>query len=195
MRRNPLILAASFTVCLVLVAPAKAAADVFLSGFGGATFIDDGKNKGNFGGGIGLGGLVSVEFEAARTQLGNYTGIPAVDLNAHLSTYMGNLMFRLPRGPIQPYVSAGAGIVRLSGSVDVPFLGSAFSASADDVGWNFGGGVMFFPGSNIGFRGDVRRFQAGDLSWDEITDVGGLNDLPLPKANFWRATGGVTFRF
>ena len=134
----------------MLVAPAKAAADVFLSGFGGATFIDDGKNKGNFGGGIGLGGLVSVEFEAARTPLGNYTGIPAVDLNAHLSTYMGNLMFRLPRGPIQPYVSAGAGIVRLSGSVDVPFLGSVFSASADDVGWNFGGGVMFLPSTNIG---------------------------------------------
>ena len=195
MRRNSLVLAASFAVCLVLVAPAKAAADVFLSGFGGATFIDDGKNKGNFGGGIGLGGLVSVEFEAARTQLGSYAGIPVVDLNARLSTYMGNLMFRLPRGPIQPYVSAGAGIVRLSGSVDVPFLGSVFSASADDVGWNFGGGVMFFPSTNIGLRADVRRFQTGDLSWDEITDVGGLNDLPLPKANFWRATGGVTFKF
>ena len=195
MRRNSLVLAASFAVCLVLVAPAPAAADVFLSGFGGATFIDDGKNKGNFGGGIGLGGLVSVEFEAARTQLGSYAGIPVVDLNARLSTYMGNLMFRLPRGPIQPYVSGGAGIVRLSGSVDVPFLGSVFSASADDVGWNFGGGVMFFPSTNIGLRADVRRFQTGDLSWDEITDVGGLNDLPLPKANFWRATGGVTFKF
>lgn len=195
MRRNSLTLAACCAACLVLVAPAKAAADVFLSGFGGATFIDDGKNKGTFGGGIGLGGLVSVEFEAARTQLGGYTGIPGVDLNARLSTYMGNLMFRLPRGPIQPYVSAGAGIVRLSGSVDVPFLGSVFSASADDVGWNFGGGVMFFPSTNIGLRADVRRFQAGDLSWDEITDVGGLDDLPLPKANFWRATGGVTFKF
>jgi len=63
------------------------------------------------------------------------------------------------------------------------------------VGWNFGGGVMFFPSTNIGLRADVRRFQAGDLSWDEITDVGGLDDLPLPKANFWRATGGVTFKF
>ena len=79
--------------------------------------------------------------------------------------------------------------------MDVPFLGSVFSASADDVGWNFGGGVMFFPSTNIGLRADVRRFQAGDLPWDEITDVGGLDDLPLPKANFWRATGGVTFKF
>ena len=179
----------------MLIAPGKAAADVFLSGFGGATFIDDGQNKGTFGGGIGVGGLVSLEFEAARTGLGSYTGIPVVDLNARLSTYMGNLMFRVPRGPIQPYVSAGAGIVRLSGNVDVPFLGSVFSASADDVGWNFGGGVMFFPGTNVGVRADVRRFQTSDLSWDEITDVGGLDDIPLPKADFWRVTGGVTFKF
>ena len=176
------------------MAPAKAAADVFLSPFGAATFIDDGRNKRTFGAGIGLGGLVSVEFEAARTLLGSYTGIPVVDLNARMTTYMGNLMFRLPRGPIQPYVSGGAGIVRFSGSVDVPFVGSVFSASADDVGWNVGGGVMFFPGTNIGLRADVRRFQTSDLSWDEITDIGGLDDLPLPKTNFWRATGGVTFR-
>jgi opacity protein-like surface antigen len=179
---------------MVLV-PAKAAAEVFLTPFAGVTFIDNEHKKGTFGAGVGFGGLVSLEFEAARTLLGSYTGIPVVDLNARVSTFMGNLMFRVPRGPVQPYVSAGAGIVRLTGSVDVPFLGSVFSASADDVGWNFGGGLMLFPGTNVGLRADVRRFQTGELSWDDITDVGGLDDLPLPKVNFWRATGGLTFRF
>jgi opacity protein-like surface antigen len=195
MRRNSSILAAAFALFLVLVAPAKAAADFFLTPFAGVTFLDGEHNKGTFGAGIGFGGLVSVEFEAASTPLGSYKGIPVVDLNARVGTYMGNLMFRLPRGPIQPYVSGGAGIVRLTGSADVPFLGSVFSASADDVGYNIGGGVMIFPGTNIGIRADIRRFQTGTLSWNDVTDIDGLDDLPLPKVNFWRATGGVTFKF
>ena len=177
----------------MFVAPAKAAAEVFLTGSGGVTFLDE-QNKGTFGGSVGVGGLVSLEFEAARTSLGSFTGIPGVDLDARLSTYMGNLMLRLPRGPIQPYVSGGAGIVRLSGGVDVPFVGSVFSASADDVGYNFGGGVIF-PGTNVGFRADLRRFHAGNLSWDDITGIEGLDDVPLPKVNFWRATGGIIFKF
>jgi len=179
----------------MLFSPAKAAAEVFLTGFGGVTFLDDEHKKGTFGGSVGVGGLVSLEFEAGRTNLGSFTGIPVVDLNARVSTYMGNLMFRIPRGPIQPYVTGGVGIVRLTGSVDVPFLGSVFSASADDVAYNFGGGVMIFPGTNVGLRADIRRFQTGDISWDDIADIGGLDDLPLPKVNFWRATGGLTFKF
>jgi opacity protein-like surface antigen len=183
---------------LALVAPARAAADVLFTPFAGITFIDfvdKDSRKGTFGASIGVGGVVGIEFEAARTLLGSYTGIPVVDLNAHVTTFMGNLVLRMPRGPIQPYVSGGAGIVRLTGSVNVPIVGNLVSASADDFGWNFGGGLMLFPTSNFGLRGDIRRFQTGDLSWNEITDIGGLDDLPLPKVDFWRATAGVTFKF
>jgi opacity protein-like surface antigen len=121
--------------------------------------------------------------------------VPVVDFNARVTTYMGNLMLRLPRGPIQPYISGGGGIVQLTGSVDVPFLGQIVSASADDFGWNVGGGLMVLPTPNVGFRADLRRFQTGDIAWDDITDIGGLDDIPLPKVNFWRATGGLVFRY
>lgn len=178
----------------MLVSPARASAEVFFSPFAGVTLLDDEHKKGTFGAAIGVGSFVSVEFEGARTLLGSFQEIPVVDLNARVTTIMGNLMIRA-RGPIQPYVTGGAGIVRLTGSVDVPFLGSVFSASADDFGWNFGGGVMFFPGTKVGVRADIRRFQTGTLSWDDITDVEGIDDLPLPQVDFWRATGGITFRF
>lgn len=175
--------------------PARASADVFVTPFAGVTFIDEDNRKGTFGAAIGVGGFIGLEFEAARTLLGSYEGIPVVDLNARVTTYMGNLMVRLPRGPIQPYVSGGGGIVRLTGSVDIPFIGQIVSASADDFGWNVGGGLMLLPTPNIGLRGDIRRFQTGSLSWDEITDIGGLDDIPLPKVDFWRATGGIVFKF
>ena len=104
-----------------------------------------------------------------------------------MTTYMGNLVCALPTGPIQPYGSAGVGVVRVTGSLDVPFLGDVVSASAQDVGWNVGGGVYLFPAPNIGLRADVRRFQTGDVSWE---DIAGIGDLPLPKLDFWRATAG-----
>lgn len=195
MRHLSRILAGGLAATLILFAPAAAAADVFFTPFAGVTFIDDEHKKTTFGGSVGVGGLVSLEFEAARTTLGSFTDIPVVDLKARVTTYMGNLMFRLPKGPIQPYVSAGAGIVKLSGDVVVPFVGTVFSASADDVGWNFGGGVMLFPVSTVGLRADVRRFQTGELSWNDITNVDGIGDLPLPKVDFWRATGGLTIKF
>jgi opacity protein-like surface antigen len=168
---------------------------VFVTPFAGATFIDADNRKTTFGASIGVGGFVAVEFDAARTLLGSYTDIPVVDLNARVTTYMGNLVVRLPHGPIQPYVSGGAGIVQVTGSVDVPFLGSIVSVSAEDFGWNFGGGLMVFPAPNVGIRADLRRFQTDDVSWDDLTSIGGLDELPLPKVDFWRATGGLTFRF
>jgi hypothetical protein len=74
----------------------------------------------------------------------------------------------------------------------VPLLGNVVSASAQDVAWNVGGGVYLFPSETIGLRADVRRFQTGDLSWENIR---GLGDLPLPTLDFWRATVGVTLKF
>ena len=43
---------------------------------------------------------------------GEADDLPVVDLNARLTTFMGNLLVRLPAGPIQPYVTGGAGVVR-----------------------------------------------------------------------------------
>jgi opacity protein-like surface antigen len=174
-----------------LLQPATALADIRATAFAGTTRIEE-SNKGTFGAAVTLGGLIGVEFEAARILLGGLDDIDFVDVDASLTTYMGNLVVRLPTGPIQPYGSAGVGVVRVTGDVDVPFFGDVISASASDVGWNIGGGVYLFPLPNFGLRADVRRFQTGDVSWEDIADIG---DLPLPKFNFWRATAGVTFKF
>ena len=43
--------------------------------------------------------------------------------NVIAASNMGNLVLRAPTGPIQPYGSAGVGVVRVTGNLDVPFLG------------------------------------------------------------------------
>jgi len=182
-------LALVFAAALATAQPASA--DIRGTLFGGTTRIEE-TNKGTFGAAVTFGGLLGVEFEAARTLLGDLASVGPVDVEASLQTYMGNLVLRAPTGPIQPYGSAGIGLVKITGDINVPFLGSVISASAQDVGWNVGGGVYLFPLPNLGFRADVRRFQTGDVEWDDIT---GIDDLPLPKFNFWRATAGVTLKF
>lgn len=176
-----------------VLAPAPASADLRATAFGGLARIND-ANKGTFGAAITLGSLIGIEFDASRIDLGDLDNIDFdfVDVNANITTYMANLVVRAPTGPIQPYGSAGVGIVRATGNVNVPFVGNLVSASAQDVAWNVGGGLYLFPSENFGLRADLRRFQTGDISWDDITGIG---DLPLPQFDFWRATLGVTFKF
>jgi opacity protein-like surface antigen len=178
------------TVVAVL-APAPASADLRATAFAGASRINE-TNKGTFGAAVTFGGLLGIEFDASRISLGTLADFDVVDVKANVTTYMGNLVVRAPTGPIQPYGSAGVGVVRVTGDVNVPFVGSVVSASAQDVAWNVGGGVYLFPSKNIGLRADVRRFQTSDVSWE---DINGLGDLPLPKFDFWRATAGVTIKF
>lgn len=186
--RSAWILAATLAASL---APAPASADLRATAFAGATRINE-TNKGTVGAAVTFGGLLGIEFEAARLWLGDLENVKVVDVKANLTTYMGNLVLRLPTGPIQPYASAGVGLVRVTGSVNVPFLGNIVSASAQDVAYNVGAGVYLLPSPNVGFRADLRRFQTGAVSWEDIVSLG---DLPLPKFDFWRATAGVTLKF
>ena len=55
--------------------------------------------------------------------------------------------------------------------------------------------VEDMPTGNFGIRADVRRFQTGAIEWDDIGGLGDIDDLPLPKFDFWRATAGITFKF
>lgn len=175
------------------LAPSAARADIRLTAFGGNTRVDE-SNKRTLGASVALGSLIGVEFEAARADLGgfNQLSVTNLDIDAALTTYMVNAVVRVPTGPIQPYGSAGVGLVRVSGDIDIPFLGSVFTATASDVGWNLGGGLYIMPAEHFGIRVDLRRFQTGDLDWEDIAGVG---DLPLPKFDFWRASVGVTVKF
>lgn len=178
----------------VLLAPAAARADGLLTGFAGVTMFDDNK-KNTYGVSFGFGSLIGLEFEAARINLGDFTDIPVVDVSAHATTYMGNFLVRFPTGPVQPYGTVGVGTVRVSGDVDVPILGNVVSAGASDWGWNIGGGVFLFPTPHFGIRGDIRHFHTGSLSWTDIANIGGVNDIPLPELDFWRFSGGLTVKF
>jgi opacity protein-like surface antigen len=191
-----LILVWSSALALVSI-PSLASADVLLTPFAGLTFVDGaGKGKGTFGAAISAGRLIGVEVDVSQTRLGTFDDIPIVRLEANATTVMGNLVVRVPAGPVQPYVSGGAGIIRVKGDVNIPFVGDIVSASAQDFGVNVGGGVHIFPSENFGIRADARYFRTvGSLSWDEIRNIGGLNDLPLPRVDFWRITGGVTLKF
>lgn len=191
------LISASVTAATLFGAAGIARADVLLTPFAGVTFVDDaGKGKLNFGASIGAGSLIGFEFDVSQTQLGTFDDLPIVSLEAKAVTAMGNLVVRVPAGPIQPYVSGGAGIIRITGDVDVPFFGDIISASAQDFGMNLGGGLYIFPTPNLGIRADARYFRTlGDLAWDEIRDIDGLDDLPLPRVDFWRLTGGITLKF
>lgn len=191
-----LILSSLAAVALV-AAPSVAFADVLLTPFVGITFVDDaGKNKPVFGATLGVGSLIGVELDVSQTRLGTFDDLPIVSFEASATTVMGNLVVRVPAGPVQPYVSGGAGVIRIKGDVEVPFFGDILSASAQDFGMNVGGGVHLFPTPNFGIRADARYFRTiGDLAWDEIRDIDGLDDLPLPRVDFWRVTGGVTIKF
>ena len=186
--RSTVILAASLAALLV---PTASFADLRGTVFGGYARINE-SDKGTFGASVALGGLLGLEFEAARTPLGLLDNVDIVDVDTDITTYMGNLVLRAPIGRVQPYGSAGVGVVRASGSVKIPGLGTVIEANARDIGWNVGGGVYLFPAKHIGIRGDLRRFQTGDVTWEEIANLG---DLPLPKFDFWRASIGVTVKF
>jgi len=174
---------------------ARASADVLLTPFAGVSFLND-DQKATFGATVGAGGLFGVELDVSRARVGTIRELSVLDLTVDVTTVMGNLVVRLPAGPVQPYASAGAGLMRLSGNLRVPFLGTVVSASAQDLGVNVGGGLYVLPSDHLGLRADVRYFRRiGDISIDDLTGVGGLDDLPLPRLDFWRATAGVTIRF
>jgi opacity protein-like surface antigen len=181
---------------VVLSYPASARADIRLTAFGGVASLSkaslDDSAKRVLGAAVTTGGLIGVEFDVARIPIGALTGLPIVDVDAHVTTYMGNMVVRLPSGPIQPYGSAGVGFLRVTGDLTIPRLGTGVSASAGHVAWNVGGGVYVLPTRSFGVRADVRRFQTGDLTWKGISGIG---DLPLPTVEFWRATLGVTLKF
>jgi opacity protein-like surface antigen len=189
-----LVLAVLGLTASILAVPARANADILLTPFAGVSFSED-VRKANYGASVAFGSLIGFEVDVSQTRLGSFNDIPLVDVDAHATTMMANLMVRFPAGPVQPYASAGVGVIRISADLDVPVFGEILDVSAQNLGTNVGGGIYLLPSPNIGIRGDFRYFRTvGDLDWEDFSDFD-LNDLPLPAIDFWRATVGVTIRF
>lgn len=191
MKRN---VSLGLAACLALAAPAAARADILLSPFAGLTFVD-GESKGTFGASLGLGSIVTMEADVARTSLGSVT-TPGFDLDVRSTSYMGNVLVRPPFGSVQPYGLAGIGIIRLSGRFELPFEGNLGDATRTKLGYALGGGVFIFFSPNLGLRGDVRYIRPfGDLRVSDLVALPTTGDVPAGQLDMTRATVGLTLKF
>jgi opacity protein-like surface antigen len=198
----------SIVLCLtaLLVVPGVARADVWVSPFFGTAFSGDVREPA-YGGTFGVGGLIGVEVDFGYSPVNVLDDeLSMLDLNADVTTVMGNLVVRVPAGPFRPYASGGVGLIRLRLSADFPIIIGDLSIaeiSSNQIGMNVGGGVNLHLTDNVAIRGDARYFRTFedlsfsdfhgfDVDFDDFVDIG---DVPLPRIDFGRITGGVTFSF
>jgi hypothetical protein len=97
-------------------------------------------------------------------------------------TIMTNVRLSLPLGPIQPYLVGGIGLIKPHASNN-PF--QVFT-SKSAFGTDMGGGLTIMLGQGFGVRGDIRRFNAQGVT---------LVIFSGAKADFWRASAGITFKY
>jgi len=180
--------------------PTAAGADGLLVPFMGVNFAgDSGKELENaidasrFNYGVSFafmgGGVVGIEADIGYSP--DFFGKTDVGGSSVL-TFTGNLMFGIPFGGqkgfgIRPYGLVGLGVIRSQ----VDAFGDVLEVDENEFAWGFGGGVLFFFGSNVGLRTDLRYFRTfGDVDF-------GLQDLldDSDKVDFARASAGLILRF
>jgi hypothetical protein len=181
----------AFAFALLAALPADARADLLLTPYAGLNFggstID---KRTNLGGSLTWLGTRGLGLEV------DFGFIPdffkpkdlALDIlgSNNVTTVMGNVVFGRSGGGIQPYVTAGGGLLRTR-------VGS-FGELFDDVATNNGFGVNAGAGVRVGggrfsIRGDVRYFRNLTGSDAPLTE-----DL-LGDFSFWRGTVGVSLGF
>jgi hypothetical protein len=173
---------------LSLAGSASARAETLLTGFGGVAFAGaTERSRGTYGGSLAfMGSVVGFETEFATTPdfFGSSSDSGAFTEN-DVVTLMGSFLFATP-GNLRLYAAAGAGLMKTR----LADPGRLFSIDSNDFGINVGGGIMGFFGEHVGLRADVRYFR--DL---EDADPDGEFDLDFGNVDYWRAVGGITFRF
>ena len=135
------------------------------------------------------GGILGIEADIAHSP--DFFG--SSDLGgSSVLTAMGNLLIGIPIGGqtgvgFRPYVLAGLGVLRS----EVDALDDVASLENSQAAWNFGGGAMFFFGTHVGLRADVRYFRTfGRVDFDLADQV----ERP-GRLDFARASTGFILRF
>ena len=125
--------------------------------------------------------------------------IDSVFLDSHpwVNSYMANGLVQWPGRYVEPYFSAGLGGIQMHANVLPFFPGVTGNSSIFQTrwGWNFGGGAYVFGGNSVGFRADIRYFQATNANTLEGTPPNVATEALLSGINFWRANVGVAFRW
>jgi opacity protein-like surface antigen len=174
---------------LVGLAPSSANAQVFLTPYAGATFgADAPTSKPAFGASLTfMGKIAGFEVDLGYTPdfFDEDSDVVLIG-DSNVTTLMGNLVVGPGAGPFRPYGVIGLGLLR--SRVD----GGDFfeDISTNSFGFNAGFGVTGLVSERVGFRGDVRYFRS--LEDPEVDDD---FDVAVGNFDFWRATGGITFRF
>jgi hypothetical protein len=190
----------ALALLLGLMAPATARADGLFIPFIGVNFAGNSRQefsdaidagRVDWGGSLAYMGGGVLGFEAEIGYSPDFFG--RTDLGgSSLLTATGNLLIGIPFGGqsglgFRPYVLGGLGVIRS----EIDTFGDVLSLDNSEAAWNFGGGAMFFFGTTVGLRADLRYFRTFgrvdlDLS-DAIARRGRLD--------FARASAGLILRF
>jgi hypothetical protein len=173
-------------VAALFPASAPLHAETYLSPFVGAAFggrTED--SKLTYGGSLTIAGrssVVGVAIDFSRTP--DFLGTTRFGDNS-VTSLMANLVLVSP-GSVRLYGSAGVGLLETR----VKDITGFFDVDSNDFGFNAGGGILAFPGGPVGLLGDVRYFR----NLTNPTPNGNF-DIDLGGLSFWRAVGGISFRF
>jgi opacity protein-like surface antigen len=183
---------------LGLITPGVAHADGFIIPFWGVNFggnsgqeLANGIDAKRFDWGASFafmgGGVLGIEADFARSP--DFYGRTDVG-GSSVFTATGNLLLGIPIGGqkgvgFRPYGLVGLGVIRSN----VDAFTEVLSFDNSEAAWDFGGGAMFFFGTHVGVRGDIRYFRTfKSLNFIEGVDRTG----PL---DFTRGTVGLILRF
>ena len=176
-------------ILFLCVLSAPASAQTMLTPYAGATFAEDAPDQQfTTGASLTFMGRVAgfeVDFGYAPDFYNQSDDFELVG-DGNVTTLMGNLVIGPWAGQIRPYGVIGLGLLRTQ--IDESDLFD--EVSTNDFGFNVGFGVLGMVSDRVGLRGDVRYFRSlQDPETDDDVDVA------VGNFDFWRATGGVTFRF
>jgi opacity protein-like surface antigen len=184
-------------VVVVALAPASAHADWLFTPSVGTTFGADTNGREHFTFGTSLGwmggGIFGWEADLAWTPEffeGNDDDFD-LDGGSNVVTAMGNVIVGVPIGGqrdagFRPYLTAGLGMLQAEARSN----DDLFRVDNSEFGFNVGAGALGFFSDHIGLRADLRYLRS-------FADPEEDNEFDLDIGNFdyWRATGGLTFRW
>ena len=174
-------------VLLSLAAPARG--ETLLTGFGGVSFggATD-RSRGTYGAALGFLGDGPFGFELEFATTPEFFGNASEDVfsDNNVLTLMGSFLLATPKGNVRLYAAVGGGLLKTR-LADADRL---FNIDSNDFGIGVGGGLIGSLGAHVALRADVRYFR--DL---QDPDPDGDFDFDLGTLDYWRAVGGITFKF